>query len=749
MDIDIDNSKNISDSNAKSKLTKSTFIESKELYKNPNNPNTCELNKGYSTSSSLLQKRSKWTKDEDNKLLNLRNNNYNWKDISLQLNKDQKKCIYRYKRLTNEKSLKWLMEDDTLLLQLTSKYGEKFSEFTSYFHNRSEREIAERYKKIKLFDNITFTQEEDNFLIKVYSNREDLGLIKKSNLSLMNNQEIDSDILMDNSNKNDSLIFKDNSFLKFGKDNNKEIQTQLKSMIHSKGVRNVRKRIETLLNVKGEDIDISFNISSILSSTLSSQSTNNNLSGLSNIAHAKNEEKLNRIEEELYSNKNYYEDDSFAFFNKQKKIEEDILIDEDSNKKLRASDTSINNSSAFDNIEKDIFYLIDNNNNSSYFDNNAIDNDFFNNYEDLNISETENFFKLNDNKFMFETNDDEIFNSKDIKEFFEKDLQQSNKENDNLFSNNEVNVNTQKIDENLFKKTTYNKKYSHSSNNIMTLNLRYYKKDSIINNKNNIFKISKVKDKKTNENNFNKYFMNSYKNVNQNNIENSNNLNEDNDINIYSEFFNNKNQYFEDKNNEISNNYQSKEIHKNLANNHKNYEIHKKQNENNKEKQDFLDEVNKIKDIDKKITFLLEKNSQLFTILNKSKEISDCFSMNVKSKINNFKLHETNKNTKFSSFIDLFQNLDSLEVANNKKYDEKLLKLKKLALNILTNSKYTLNQEFFFDNLFIKEITSNLNDVDSIIKDSFVRNLIALTDLFFNTKKLIKLKMKLLKGIYS
>lgn len=742
----MENSKNISESNAKSKLTKSTLIESKELFKSNLN---CELNKGYSTSSSLLQKRSKWTKEEDNKLLNLRNNNYNWKDISLQLNKDQKKCIYRYKRLTNDKFSKWLMEEDTLLLQLTNKYGEKFSEFTSYFPNKSERKISERYRKIKLLDNVQFTQEEDNFILKVYSNREDLGLTKKSNLSLLNNQ--DSDIFMENFNKSDYLNNKDNSFLKFGnnKENNREIQSQLKNLIQAKGVRNVRKRIESLLNVKGEEIDISFNISSILSSTLSSQSTNNNLSGLSNIIINKNDDKLNKIEEELYSNKNYYEDDSFVFFNKikSKKVDEDITMDEDSNKKVKASDTSNNNSSIFDNIEKDIFYLIDNNN-SSYFDNNnIIDNDFFNNYEDLNISESDNFFKFNENKHLFETNDDEIFNSKDIKEFFEKDLVKNDEiTNEKILENKQSNSNN--TIENAFKLNFYNKKYSQSTNNIVSINTdklqgqgqgqgqrQEQKQDQLQvkrNSKNKIFKIDKVKEIDK---------INSYNNINPKSIyEQSFEIQKKNELNVYDEFFNNKYQYFE-RNLNIDNPY-------NQESNLRNDNLIKKSNENNKEKMEFFNEVNKIKDIDNKIIFLLEKNSQLFTILNKSKEISDCFSLNVKSKINNINLQE-NKNPKIISFVDLFKNLDHLEIINSRKYDEKLIKLKSLSLKILKDPNYSLSQNFIYDNAFIKDMSLQLKNSDMISKDSLVRYLMNLIELFFNSKRLIKLKMKLLKGIYS
>jgi hypothetical protein len=152
-----------------------------------------------------------------------------WVEISTHFkDKNSKQCSYRYKKISSGKDkTKWSREDDMKLAELVEYFGEKFDLMKPYFTGKSEIDIQTRYYKKINHKNINFSAEEDQVILKLY---------KK--LPLTNTE---------------------------------------RKIIKIKGAFSIKKRLEILLKLKGEELDKSFNISSCLSSSISSVHNSNAL----------------------------------------------------------------------------------------------------------------------------------------------------------------------------------------------------------------------------------------------------------------------------------------------------------------------------------------------------------------------------------------------------------------------------------------------------------------------------------------
>lgn len=160
-----------------------------------------------------------WTKEDDELLLHLKNVKklQTWVDVSSHIKgKNPKQCSYRYKRLSYgvEKS-NWVREEDLKLLELVDYFGERFDIIKTYFENKSEIDIKARYFRKISPKCIGFTAEEDSLILNLYYNT----------------------FICDATHK----------------------------IILSKGIISIRRRLETLLKMKGEEISRNFDIISILS----------------------------------------------------------------------------------------------------------------------------------------------------------------------------------------------------------------------------------------------------------------------------------------------------------------------------------------------------------------------------------------------------------------------------------------------------------------------------------------------------
>lgn len=135
--------------------------------------------------------------------------------------KNMKQIAYRYKKLTKGKIKKyWSREEDLRLVDLIENYGENFEKLTSYFQDKSSNDIEARYyKKIKHLK-LGFSAEEDEILLKLYRTR--------------------------------------------------QISYDEMHALRGKGHIEINRRIEYLLSSNGEQMNKSFNASSILSSSCSS-----------------------------------------------------------------------------------------------------------------------------------------------------------------------------------------------------------------------------------------------------------------------------------------------------------------------------------------------------------------------------------------------------------------------------------------------------------------------------------------------
>lgn len=174
--------------------------------------------------------------------------------------KNMKQIGYRYKKLTKGNSRRyWSREEDLRLIDVVDTYGENYAKLVEFFQDKTQQEIEARYyKKIKHLK-IQFTPEEDAVILKLYRNRqlpsfEDLKIIK------------------------------------------------------GKSADQIKKRIESLLSSTGEEMDKSFNASSIISSSFSYSSAaniDNNVMVCDDEISPNRISNLNQFEDHTWNNGDY------------------------------------------------------------------------------------------------------------------------------------------------------------------------------------------------------------------------------------------------------------------------------------------------------------------------------------------------------------------------------------------------------------------------------------------------------------
>ena len=90
-----------------------------------------------------------WTKEEDEMLLNSINidGRKNWKYAATQLkNKTPIQCFYRFRKINPEiKKSKWTNEEDQLLISLHENYGNNWSKISKILMNRGPKQIRDRF----------------------------------------------------------------------------------------------------------------------------------------------------------------------------------------------------------------------------------------------------------------------------------------------------------------------------------------------------------------------------------------------------------------------------------------------------------------------------------------------------------------------------------------------------------------------------------------------------------------------------
>jgi hypothetical protein len=121
-----------------------------------------------------VRNQKKWSKEEDEKLINIvqENNEKNWKKISSYFKKKNPlQCFSRYKRIRpGIKKGFWKKEEDELILSLIKEYGTSWSTISKIIKTRTGKQIRDRYINV-LASNINknkFSVEEDNLLLNLY-----------------------------------------------------------------------------------------------------------------------------------------------------------------------------------------------------------------------------------------------------------------------------------------------------------------------------------------------------------------------------------------------------------------------------------------------------------------------------------------------------------------------------------------------------------------------------------------------------
>ena len=161
-----------------------------------------------------------WTEEEDELLIHLRNIQkiQTWVEISSYFpGRNAKQCSYRYKKafLGNEKN-EWSKEDDLQLMNLVDCYGENFDFLKQYLPNRSVKDLKTRYYGKICHSNYNFSPEEDLVILSLFKSQP----VSKESLNILKNKEASQ----------------------------------------------IKKRLELLLKLRGEDLSSNINISSLISS---------------------------------------------------------------------------------------------------------------------------------------------------------------------------------------------------------------------------------------------------------------------------------------------------------------------------------------------------------------------------------------------------------------------------------------------------------------------------------------------------
>jgi len=123
---------------------------------------------------SLKELKGNWTPEEDNLLLHLKNVQKipTWVEISSYLiGKNPKQCAYRYKKIfLNTKTTNWSKEEDLKLMNFIDLYGENFDFLKQFFPDKSVKELKCRYYSKICYKIYSFTPEEDNLIMNLYRN---------------------------------------------------------------------------------------------------------------------------------------------------------------------------------------------------------------------------------------------------------------------------------------------------------------------------------------------------------------------------------------------------------------------------------------------------------------------------------------------------------------------------------------------------------------------------------------------------
>lgn len=132
------------------------------------------INNISSSTKKISFVKSRWSKEDDKQLLELKNSNNirTWNDISSYFpGSNAKKCAYRYKKLTDkDDNKKFSKEEDLKLAELVDIYGEKFNLIKKSFINKSECDLKLRYYQKLNHKLINFTDEEDQAILKLNNN---------------------------------------------------------------------------------------------------------------------------------------------------------------------------------------------------------------------------------------------------------------------------------------------------------------------------------------------------------------------------------------------------------------------------------------------------------------------------------------------------------------------------------------------------------------------------------------------------
>lgn len=133
-----------------------------------------ETSQGIVFSIQKVKNQKKWTKEEDEQLIQLagKYSEKHWKEISKEfVKKNSLQCFSRYKRI-RPGIIKgsWKKEEDIRILDLVSRYGKAWAKISKILGTRNGKQIRDRY--INMLDpeirKGKFTEEEDNSLILLF-----------------------------------------------------------------------------------------------------------------------------------------------------------------------------------------------------------------------------------------------------------------------------------------------------------------------------------------------------------------------------------------------------------------------------------------------------------------------------------------------------------------------------------------------------------------------------------------------------
>lgn len=125
------------------------------------------------SNTSKIKKQLKWTKEDDDKLLNLIEHypkpKIVWAEIANNFsNKSKTQCYSRYRQINpNLNKGAWSKHEEDLLIELVGKFGKNWAKIASIHKTRSGKQIRDHYNYC--IDNKTnYTEEEDQKILSLY-----------------------------------------------------------------------------------------------------------------------------------------------------------------------------------------------------------------------------------------------------------------------------------------------------------------------------------------------------------------------------------------------------------------------------------------------------------------------------------------------------------------------------------------------------------------------------------------------------